>query len=176
MYLIDTNILSQISPTKPGLPDLTQWISDHAKDIFISVVTIAEVKAGIRNLEVKGATRRARMLKDWLSEVLLVYADRILGVDLQTACLTGEFMAIARLAQMAEKKRAAAGDVLPLNKKEKQRVIKTGFEDACIAATAAINGFTVLTQNVKDFRPMGAKWHDPLVILPVDELPKRKVK
>lgn len=85
-------------------------------------------------------------------------------------------MAIARLAQAAEEKCAAAGHVLPFNNKNKRRQIKTGFEGACIAATAAINSFTVLTQHVKDFRPMGAKWHDPLVTLPVDELPKRKFK
>ncbi len=88
-------------------------------------------------------TRKAADLAEWWGEIRHYYASRILPLDLATVQETGRLLDRAR----------AAG-------------IDPGFEDAAIAATGRLNDLIVLTRNVADFDPLGAKFFNPFETLP----------
>jgi predicted nucleic acid-binding protein len=147
MYLLDTDIVSLIAPTKrrtKGDEAVAEWIVKRSPDLWLSVITAAEIEDGISNANRAGATRKSRNLDEWWRELRHYYSNRFLPLDLDTARLTGQFMTIAR----------AAG-------------INPGFEDIAIAATAQKNDLIVLTTNEKDFRPLGVRYHNPFEKLPV---------
>ena len=58
-------------------------------NLFLSVVTIAEIEDGIAKANREGATRKSRDLSAWLETVLHLYAARILPFDLAAARLAG---------------------------------------------------------------------------------------
>ncbi|RVA75286.1 VapC toxin family PIN domain ribonuclease, partial [Mesorhizobium sp. M7A.F.Ca.CA.001.08.2.1] len=76
-------------------------------------------------------------------EIRHYYSSRILPLDLETATITGQLMTVAR----------AAG-------------ISPGFEDIAIAATGMQHDLIVLTDNEKDFRPLGIRHQNPFIGLP----------
>lgn len=70
-YLIDTNVISAAAPTTAiRLPELIAWMDSHSPDLFLSVVTIAEIADGIAKAKREGATRKASDLARWLPTVL----------------------------------------------------------------------------------------------------------
>ncbi len=146
MFLLDTNILSLITPTKRrSVVDqaVVDWIVKRSTDLWLSVITAAEIQDGISNASRIGASRKAMDLQDWWGEVRHYYQSRFLSFDLATAQIAGEYMIIAR----------AAG-------------INPGFEDLAIAATAKQHSLAVLTINEKDFRALGVPFHNPYKGLP----------
>jgi len=147
VYLLDTDIVSLIAPTQrrsKGDQAVAEWIVKRSPDLWLSVITAAEIEDGISNAARVGATRKSHVLREWWGELNHYYSDRFLPLDLETAKLTGQFMTIAR----------AAG-------------INPGFEDIAIAATAQKNDLIVLTTNEKDFRPLGIRYRNPFDKLPV---------
>lgn len=145
-YLLDTNVISLLAPSRRRSGDaerLAAWIVDHSEALWLSVVTAAEVESGIAKAARMGAARKARDLTEWWGEVRHYYSERILPLDLETAEETGRLLDLAR----------AAG-------------ISPGFEDLAIAATGKRHGLAVLTQNDKDFRPLGIDVVNPLAALP----------
>jgi predicted nucleic acid-binding protein len=145
-YLLDTNVISLMAPSKRRSGDagrLAAWIIEHSGALWLSVVTAAEVESGIAKAVRTGATRKARNLAEWWGEIRHYYSDRILPLDLETAEETGRLLDLAR----------AAG-------------ISPGFEDLAIAATGKRHGLAVLTQNDRDFRPLGIDVVNPLAALP----------
>ncbi|MEH3145076.1 MAG: PIN domain-containing protein [Methylobacterium frigidaeris] len=67
MYLLDTNILSQAAPTKeqgPTFVELADWLEAAADRPWLSVVTIAEIAAGIERLDISGHHRKGARLLD----------------------------------------------------------------------------------------------------------------
>lgn len=150
MYLLDTNVVSHIAPSKRKTKadeNLAAWIRSHSDDLWLSVITAAEIEYGIAKAARTGATKKAADLAEWWGEIRHYYAGRILPVDLATAQETGRLLDVAR----------AAG-------------IDPGFEDVAIAATGKLNDLIVLTGNVKDFGPLGAKFLNPFETLPSDRL------
>jgi toxin FitB len=103
------------------------WLaSTDEDDIFVSAITIAELRRGIERLPV--GKKRTR-LDEWLDrELYLRFETRILPVDSQVADLCG------RLIARSEHKGR------PMH-----------LADACIAATAVLHGLTLVTRNVSDF-------------------------
>ena len=136
MYLLDTNVVSELRKAGAGRanPAVVRWASTvDAANLYISVITIMEIEIGILHLSRRNRAH-GKMLKEWLErQVLTAFADRILPVDLEVAL---------RCAQM----------LVPDPKADR---------DALIAATAQVQGFTVVTRNTADFRTTGVNLFDP---------------
>lgn len=144
-YLLDTNALSTLAP--PVVPRraasshataFRTWVREHDEELFVSVVTLAEIQAGVSGLERKGAIRRAADLAHWLSAILELYQSRTLPLASRVALETGRML-----------DRAIGAGAAP------------GFEDAAIAATAAIHGLTVVTANERHFKHFGVAFISP---------------
>lgn len=127
-FLLDTNVVSEWVKPRPN-PGVIAWLSDVDEDrVFISVITLAELRHGVDRL--KDAARRKR-LDEWLREELSQrFSGRVLPVDAAIADAWG--MLVAR----------RAGQGRPINPMD-------GF----IAATADVHGLSLVTRNESDFRP-----------------------
>ena len=143
MYLVDTNVISAVSPIRPVPAALVEWMDVRSDSLFLSIVTIAEIEDGIAKLRREKATRRSRDLAHWLDAVLHLYGDRILGVDVPTARIAGR-----------------------LSDRARGQGHSPGFADIVIAATARQHGLTLLSRNAKDFVPLGVPVLDPFSKLP----------
>jgi len=136
MILLDTNVISE--PWKPA-PDETvvAWLDAQAiETLFISAITIAELRFGIAAMP---TGKRQMTLRDRLeSEVLPHFAERILPFDVATSQFYSDLMARARVSGKA-----------------------IGMADGYIAATAAANGFTVATRDSSPFEAAGLKVINP---------------
>lgn len=131
MYLLDTNVVSELRRPRPHGAVLA-WIAGvPANQLFISVVTIGEIQAGIEITREQDETK-ATALEAWLDQVVAAY-----GITPMDAAAFREW---ARL---------------------KHRKSDTLIEDAMIAATAAVNGFTVVTRNTSDFGELGVAMLNP---------------
>ena len=143
MYLVDTDIVSAGAPSKKPSPLLVAWMEQNSADLYISVMSIAEIETGIARLRRQGARRRAADLAAWLDTLLHLYAERILPFEVRAARITGG------LADRARSKGQAPG-----------------LADVVIAATAQLRGLTILTRNARHFEPLGVPFLDPFVHLP----------
>ena len=143
-YLIDTNVISALAPARPERPSaLIDWLDRRSDDLFVSVVTAAEIRAGIAKAARQGATRKAQALASWWEAVEHLYGDRILPFDLRAAMIAG---------QLSD--RAAANGRAP------------GFADVAIAAIAEANALVLLTRNLRDFAAICDRVIDPFDTLP----------
>jgi predicted nucleic acid-binding protein len=146
-YLLDTNALSILAPqamprasASEGTAAFRAWVQDHDEELFLSVITLAEVQAGVSQLERRGAAKRAADLSRWLRAILELYQSRTLPLASATALETGRMLDSA----------IAAGSA-------------PGFEDAAIAATAKVNGLTVVTANERHFKHFGVAFISPFI-------------
>ncbi len=138
-WLIDTNVLSAFGPDKPTLrPETASWLRERADALFLSTITAAEIEAGIAKLHRTGAPRRAERLRGWLDRILEQYTDRVLSFDLPAARIAGGFIDAAQ----------AQGR-------------HPGFADISIAAIAHVHQLTILTVNLRHFRPLGVDALNP---------------
>lgn len=142
MFLVDTNVVSALAPAKRGsVMGLVDWLDRASPHLFLSVVSAAEVRAGIAKAEREGAITKGQQLKAWWGSIEHLYEDRLLPFDLHCA--------------------HAAGAIL-----DEARAHRPGFEDIAIAATARVHGLTVLTRNLRHFAPLGVPAADPFQALP----------
>ncbi len=144
MFLVDTNVLSAVTPTKvASRPELAAWLEANSAQLYLSVVTVAEVEDGIAKARREGAARKADRLAGWLETVLHLYSARVLPLDVAAARVLGVLADDAR----------AAGEA-------------PGFADLAIAAIARCHGLVVLTRNLRHFRSLGVPVHDPFDRVP----------
>lgn len=142
MFLVDTNVISALAPSKRAdAKDLAMWLDQASPHLFLSVITAAEVAAGIAKAEREGASAKARSLGEWWQAVEHFYAEKVLPFDLRCAHLVGRLL-------------------------DRARAHRPGFEDIAIAATAQAHGLTVLTRNLRHFVPLGVSALDPFQGLP----------
>ncbi len=131
MYLLDTNVVSELRRKKPHGAVVAWLQSVDDKDLYLSSVTLAEIQAGIeitRDQDIE----RAVELEAWLDEVAATY--NILDLD------GNAFRAWAKL----------------MHKKS-----DTLYEDGMIAAIAKVNKLIVVTRNITDFESFDVKLLNP---------------
>jgi predicted nucleic acid-binding protein len=135
MYLLDTNIISELRRPRPH-PSLITWLSGLASDqIFISAVTLGELQAGVENIRQQD-TGRAEIIERWIDSVAASYS--VLPMD------GGAFRCWAKLMH------GKPADLIA---------------DAMIAATAVVRNLTVVTRNLSDFERLGVPAFDPFIEL-----------
>lgn len=126
MYLLDTNVVSELRKVRAGKanPNVARWADNvDANQLYLSVISVQELEIGVLLVERRDAVQGA-MLRTWLNDhVLPAFAGRILPVDTKIAL---------RSAHMH------VPDPHPVR-------------DGLIAATALIHGMTIVTRNVDDF-------------------------
>jgi predicted nucleic acid-binding protein len=142
-YLLDTNVLSATAPDRRAMPEpgkarARRWIEDHAEHLWLPIVAVGEIAAGIGKREGAGATRHAAELAEWLSRVLAFYPERIMPFGLQEAL---------QLRQLARAARNSG--------------VEIGFADMMVASIAISAGLVVATRNEKHFAAMGVAQVDP---------------
>lgn len=136
MYLLDTNVISELRKSKTGKADknVIAWAAGvPVASLFLSAITILELETGVLLIERRDRAQ-GEILRLWLdSHVLPAFAGRILSVDTIVA------------------QRCASLHV-PINRAER---------DALIAATALVHGMTVVTRNTVDFYQTGVHVLNP---------------
>jgi len=127
-YILDTNVLSELVAREPD-QKVVNWVdSVDQESVFLSAITIGELKKGIEKLPV---SKRKKTLASWLEKDLLVrFRDRVLLLDVPVMLTWGSL--VARLEK--------EGKPLPAI-------------DSLLAATAAQTGFTLATRNTDHFEP-----------------------
>ena len=122
MYLLDTNIVSELRKPRPQ-PAVVSWLEGVADaDLHISAVTLGEIQAGIEITREQDAAKAAE-IEAWANQVAAAY--NVLAMDAAT------FRQWAKLMH---------------------RQSDTVYEDAMIAASALVHKLTVVTRNVRDFK------------------------
>jgi predicted nucleic acid-binding protein len=133
MYLLDTNIVSELRKPRPhgavvawleGIPDA---------DLYISAVTLGEIQAGIEITREQDADKAA-LIEAWADQLAAAY--NVLPMNVAT------FRQWAKLMH---------------------RQSDTVYEDAMIASTAIENKLTVVTRNIRDFERFQVPLFNPFV-------------
>ena len=136
MYLLDTNVVSELRKARDGRADpaVVAWAASVAPaETFLSVVSILEIEQGILSVERRDA-RQGTVLRAWLeTQVLPAFPARILPFGTAVA-------------------RRCARRHVPDPHAER---------DAFIAATALVHGLVVVTRNVRDFAAAKVDILDP---------------
>ena len=141
MYVLDTNVLSELRKVRLGKADanVAAWAeSVDAADLFVSAITLMELELGVLSMERKDAAL-GTLLRAWLDEqVLPEFSGRTLAVDTTVAL---------RCAKLHVPDRRSERDTL-------------------IAATALVHGMAVVSRNVADFKQTGVTVVNPWEVLP----------
>jgi hypothetical protein len=138
MYLVDTDVISEVrkgEKANSGVREFFEIASRDAMPLYLSVVTVGELRTGVERLRHRGDAQQAELLERWLQHLTKTYADAILPIDEETAHVWGRL----RVPN-------------PENPLDKQ-----------IAATALIHDLTVVTRNTEHFAPTGVRLKNPFV-------------
>ncbi|MBJ6609354.1 MAG: type II toxin-antitoxin system VapC family toxin [Candidatus Thiothrix moscowensis] len=136
MYLLDTNVISENRKGRranPGVQAFLQQVISNGNTLFLSVVTIGELRRGIELIRYRNDHAQAQQLQQWLEQILTDYHDHIIGLDADAAQLWGRLR-------------------VPHHEHEL---------DKLIAASALLYDLTVVTRNVDDFAGTGVKLLNP---------------
>jgi toxin FitB len=133
-YLVDTNVFSELVRSKAD-ETVVKWLRDHEPLLYISTVTIGEIRRGIEGLPVG---KRRTGLQLWLTGLCDRMEGRILSFSTSTAHVWGQM--------------AARCD---------KRGVSLPTVDSQLAATAHRHGLTMVTRNVGDFKNAGVKLLNP---------------
>jgi len=135
-YLLDTCLISELVSKQPERKVLDWLDAQIPEELYLSVITIGEIAKGISKI---AASQRKEELRIWLNETLLDrFAERIIGIDLETMLLWGEL--VGNLEKL--------GRPLPIL-------------DSLIAAIAIHNSLSLVTRNEKDFVESGVAIVNP---------------
>ncbi|MBV9426271.1 MAG: type II toxin-antitoxin system VapC family toxin [Bradyrhizobiaceae bacterium] len=131
-FLLDTNVVSEWVKPRPD-PGLIEWLASVDEDrVYISVITISEIRYGIERMPF-GARRKR--IQDWfVTDLPRRFDKRILSINIIVADAWGRIMNRAR---------AAGRQIGPM--------------DAFIASTAQTSELTLVTRNVSDFEFLGVQ-------------------
>jgi len=133
-YLLDTNVLSETRKRKADPGVIAFLEAADASSLFISVLTLGELRKCIALKKLKGPDPdAAKRLAAWVEGLEFSFADRILGIDAPTAVLWGDWSG------------------------ERPRPVV----DTLLAATASLHKLTLVTRNLRDMRGLPVKLLDP---------------
>lgn len=136
MIVVDTNVVSELSRVRPA-PEVLSWYAEQrAGDLFLSVVSAAEMLAGV--LRMTPGARRDVVERGVVDALETQFAGRVLAFGAATAL---EYAGVVRLRTRLGRPVATA--------------------DAMIAATALATGASLATRNVRDFEGVGLEIIDP---------------
>ncbi len=136
MYLLDTNVISELRKQDEANPGVRRFFQDAIEQdarLYISVITVGELRRGVDLIRYRGDRQQADLLEAWLQTILDGYADHILDFTATEAQVWGR-----------------------LRVPHPQHVI-----DKQIAATALVCGLTLVTRNVSDFAGTGVSLLNP---------------
>lgn len=136
MYLVDTDVLSEIRKRAKANPGVSRFFVDRQarKDaLYLSVITVGEIRRGIESIRHRGDIKQAELLDAWLGTVLDNFADHIIEFSHDEAQVWGHL----RVPH-------------PENAIDKQ-----------IAATALTHGLTLVTRNTAHFAGLGVTLLNP---------------
>lgn len=135
-WLLDTNVVSEGVRPRPH-PAVLAWTADQSEqDIAISVVTLAELRSGIRQVQQHGLRHR---LAEWVeTEVTRSFAGRTLPLTVE---ILTDWLLLARGLRALGRPQSAP--------------------DLLIAATARVHSLILVTRNVRDFADTGILVYDP---------------
>jgi len=136
MYLVDTDVISEVRKgvkANQGVRNFFDITDRDAVPLYLSVVTIGELRTGVERLRHRGDITQAKRLERWLDQITKAYAEVILPIDEEIAHVWGRL----RVPN-------------PENPLDKQ-----------IAATALIHDLTVVTRNTPHFAPTGVRLLNP---------------
>jgi toxin FitB len=131
MYLLDTNVISEMRRPKPHGAVLAWLEGVDDADLHLSAATLGEIQRGIEKTRANDPAKAA-VIEAWLEDIAATF--NILSMDTRT------FRLWARL----------------MHKKQEHLL-----EDAMIAATALVHDLVVVTRNVKDFEGLGVRVVNP---------------
>lgn len=134
MFLLDTNVISELRRRDKGDRNVIAWASAiPASGLFISVISFLEIELGAQLIARRDAAQGA-MLRSWIDQQILGrFEGRILAIDASVA---------QRCARLH----------VPDPRPER---------DAMIAATALVHRLTVVTRNIADFEATGVELINP---------------
>jgi predicted nucleic acid-binding protein len=141
VYLIDTNIISERRKKEranKGVRAFFQEAAEEDIDLYLSVVTVSELRRGVEIVRYRGDVVQAAMLEKWLATVFDEFGQNILPVDNDIGQLWGRLRA-----------------------PHPEHAL-----DKLIAATGLIHGLTVVTRNVDDFSSTGVRLLNPFDPVP----------
>ena len=136
MYLIDTDVISEARKGERANAGVKKFFGDIALGnvpIYLSAITIGELRQGVESVRHRGDDAQASGLERWLNRVAHDCADAILPLDDETAQVWGRL----RVPH-------------PENPLDKQ-----------IAATALISDLTVVTRHTRHYEPTGVRLLNP---------------
>jgi predicted nucleic acid-binding protein len=138
VYLVDTDVISEMrkgEKANSGVLAFFAGASREATNLYLSVVTIGELRQGVERIRHRGDTAQAKRLERWLRQVTTTYSNTILPIDEEIAQVWGRL----RVPN-------------PENPLDKQ-----------IAATALIHDLIVVTRNTDHYAPTGVRLRNPFV-------------
>ncbi|MEL7224106.1 MAG: type II toxin-antitoxin system VapC family toxin [Cyanobacteria bacterium P01_D01_bin.36] len=136
MYLLDTNVISELRKNKRadlGVQRFFKEAIEQNAQLYLSVITLGELRRGVERIRYRGDQQQADLLDHWLQTILADYSEHILDFTTTEAQVWGYL----RVPQ-------------PQNALDKQ-----------IAATALARGLTLVTRNIKDFAETGVPLLNP---------------
>ena len=134
MFLLDTNIVSEVRKGRRSDPSVSNWYAGvDESQLFISSLTIGEIRRGIEIARRRRDVDQAEALETWLQTVIQRFSGRILIVDAKEADTWGQISAIRTVPVV----------------------------DSLLAATAIVHDMTLVTRNVADVAGLGVQVLDP---------------
>jgi predicted nucleic acid-binding protein len=138
MYLIDTDVVSEArkqTGANPGVRQFLESTTSSREALFLSVVTVGELRRAVERIRHREGLRRAGPLEYWLETLLNEYAEQILGIGPDVAQLWGAIQ-LPRAASVLDRQ---------------------------IAATARIHDLTLVTRKNDRFAGAGVPVLNPFV-------------